>query len=261
MNDQFMPIYVGLTHMKRNQFRGALATALGVTLAAAAISTSQAQSRLPEMTVPSTPSVPGTPSVPSTPSIPGQTTMPSASATPNPTRTSVPRRSQSPQPTSTSTATPSATSSPRITEPSSQNGSTIVDLAIKSKQFKTLVAAVKAAELVDTLSSEGPFTLFAPNDKAFAKLDQNVLKKLLKPVNKDALQKVLKYHVLSGAVMAKDIKAGSVKTVEGNTVRLRLPRSGVTVNGAKVLKADVSASNGVVHTIDTVLIPPGLKLK
>jgi uncharacterized surface protein with fasciclin (FAS1) repeats len=251
-----MPIYVGLTHMKPNQFRGALATALGVTFAAAAISTSQAQNGLP---VPSTPSVPGTsiPSTPAVPSIPGQTAMPSASATPNPSRTSVPRRSTSPQPTST--AMPSATSSPSMSEPSS--GSTIVDLAIKSKQFKTLVAAVKAAELVDTLSSEGPFTLFAPNDKAFAKLDKNVLKKLLKPVNKEALQKVLKYHVLSGTVMAKDIKAGSVKTVEGNTIRLRLPRSGVTVNGAKVLKADVSASNGVVHTIDTVLIPPGLKLK
>jgi uncharacterized surface protein with fasciclin (FAS1) repeats len=257
-----MPIYVGLTHMKPNQFRGALATALGVTFAAAAISTSQAQNGLP---VPSTPSVPGTsipstPAVPSTPSIP--TAMPSTSATPNPSRTSVPRRSSSPRPTSTSTATPSATSSPSMSEPSSQSGSTIVDLAIKSKQFKTLVAAVKAAELVDTLSSEGPFTLFAPNDKAFAKLDKNVLKKLLKPVNKDALQKVLKYHVLSGAVMAKDIKPGSVvKTVEGNTLKLRIPRSGVTVNGAKVLKADVSASNGVVHTIDTVLIPPGLKLK
>jgi uncharacterized surface protein with fasciclin (FAS1) repeats len=253
-----MPIYVGLTHMKPNQFRGALATALGVTFAAAAIGTSQAQNGLPSTpSVPGTPSIPSTPAVPGTPSIPGQTAMPSASATPNPSRTSVPRRSTSPQPTST--AMPSATSSPSMSEPSS--GSTIVDLAIKSKQFKTLVAAVKAAELVDTLSSEGPFTLFAPNDKAFAKLDKNVLKKLLKPVNKEALQKVLKYHVLSGTVMAKDIKAGSVKTVEGNTIRLRLPRSGVTVNGAKVLKADVSASNGVVHTIDTVLIPPGLKLK
>jgi uncharacterized surface protein with fasciclin (FAS1) repeats len=248
--------------MKRNQFRGALATALGVTLAAAAISTSQAETRLSDMTVPGTPSVPATPSVPTIPSIPGQTTMPSASTTPNPSRTSAPRRSQSPRPTSTSTATPSATSSPRMSEPSSQNGGTIVDLAIKSKQFKTLVAAVKAAELVDTLSSEGPFTLFAPNDKAFAKLDKNVLKKLLKPINKAALQRVLKYHVLSGTVMAKDIKPGSVvKTVEGNTIKLRVPASGVTVNGAKVLKADVSASNGVVHTIDTVLIPPDLELK
>jgi uncharacterized surface protein with fasciclin (FAS1) repeats len=257
-----MPIYVGLTHMKPNQFRGALATALGVTFAAAAIGTSQAQNRLPEMTVPSTPSVPGTPSVPttpSTPSIPGRTTMPSASATPNPSRTSVPRRSSSPRPTST--ATPSATSSPSMSEPSTQSGGTIVDLAIKSKQFKTLVAAVKAAELVDTLSSEGPFTLFAPNDKAFAKLDKKVLKKLLKPINKAALQRVLKYHVLSGTVMAKDIKPGKVKTVEGSTVRLRVMDSKVTVNGATVLKADISASNGVVHTIDTVLIPPDLKLK
>jgi uncharacterized surface protein with fasciclin (FAS1) repeats len=137
----------------------------------------------------------------------------------------------------------------------------IVDLASSSEQFKTLVTAVKAADLVEALSSEGPFTLFAPNDKAFAKVPKATLDKLLKPVNKAELQKVLKYHVIAGAVKAADVKSGSVDTAAGSPVKIVAAGGNVTVNGAKVIKADNEASNGVVHVIDTVLIPPGLKLK
>jgi uncharacterized surface protein with fasciclin (FAS1) repeats len=137
----------------------------------------------------------------------------------------------------------------------------IVELASSSTQFTKLVAAVKAAELVEALSSEGPYTLFAPNDKAFAKLPKGTLEKLLKPANKAQLQSVLKYHVIAGAVMAADVKSGKVATAEGSSIKVVAANGAVTVNGAKVIKADNKASNGVVHVIDTVLIPANLKLK
>jgi uncharacterized surface protein with fasciclin (FAS1) repeats len=132
---------------------------------------------------------------------------------------------------------------------------TIVDVASKNGSFKTLVAALKAAELVETLSGEGPFTVFAPTDAAFAKLPKGTLKDLLKPENKEKLQKILTYHVVPGAVFAKDIKPGAVATVEGSNVTLKKGKS-VMVNNARVIKADVKASNGVIHVIDTVIMPP-----
>ncbi len=128
----------------------------------------------------------------------------------------------------------------------------IVDTAIKAGNFKTLVTAVQAAGLVDTLKGPGPFTVFAPTDAAFAKVPKAQLDALL--ADKAKLTKVLTYHVVSGAVMAKDVKAGMVKTVEGSDLTLATT-GGVTVNGAKVVAADVKASNGVIHAIDTVLMP------
>jgi uncharacterized surface protein with fasciclin (FAS1) repeats len=128
----------------------------------------------------------------------------------------------------------------------------IVDTAVKAGNFKTLVAAVQAAGLVDTLKGKGPFTVFAPTDEAFAKIPKETLDGLLK--DKAALTKILTYHVVSGKVMAKDVKAGAVKTVQGQNITLATT-GGVTVNGAKVVAADVAASNGVIHAIDTVIMP------
>ena len=129
----------------------------------------------------------------------------------------------------------------------------IVDTAINAGSFETLVAAVKAADLVDTLKGKGPFTLFAPNDDAFAKLPEGTVDKLLKDVPK--LKKILTYHVVSGKVMAADVsKMKSAKTVEGSEVKINASK-GVKVNNAIVSKADVKADNGVIHIIDTVLMP------
>ena len=126
----------------------------------------------------------------------------------------------------------------------------IVDVAVKAGNFKTLVAAVQAAGLVDTLKGPGPFTVFAPTDEAFAKIPKATLDGLLK--DKAALAKILTYHVVPGKVMAADVKAGMVKSVQGQDITLAT-MGGVTVNGAKVVAADVAASNGVIHAIDTVL--------
>lgn len=134
---------------------------------------------------------------------------------------------------------------------------TIVDVAVGAGNFSTLVAAVTAAELVETLSGEGPFTVFAPTDEAFAALPAGVLDALLLPENKALLAQILTYHVVPGKVMAADVTDGDVATVEGQTVALSTA-SGVTVNGATVVSADVPASNGVIHAIDAVILPPGV---
>ena len=128
----------------------------------------------------------------------------------------------------------------------------IVDTAVKAGSFNTLVTAVKAAGLVDTLKSPGPFTVFAPTDAAFAKIPKADLDKLL--ADKAALTKVLTYHVVPGKVMAKDVKAGKVKTVQGGEITIATT-GGVTVDGAKVTATDVAADNGVIHVIDTVIMP------
>ncbi|MBL8305263.1 MAG: fasciclin domain-containing protein [Rubrivivax sp.] len=128
----------------------------------------------------------------------------------------------------------------------------IVDTAVAAGNFKTLAAALQAAGLVDTLKGPGPFTVFAPTDAAFAKVPKADLDALLK--DKAKLTAVLTYHVLSGKVMAKDVKAGSVKTVQGGSLTLATT-GGVTVNGAKVTAADIAADNGVIHVVDTVLLP------
>ena len=131
---------------------------------------------------------------------------------------------------------------------------TIVDVASAGADFSTLVAAITAANLGETLSGEGPFTVFAPTNEAFAALPEGVLDALLLPENKDALAKILTYHVVPGTVMAADITDGDVATVEGQNVMLSTA-NGVTVNGATVLIADVAADNGVIHAIDAVLVP------
>ncbi|NIO44135.1 MAG: fasciclin domain-containing protein [Candidatus Aenigmarchaeota archaeon] len=129
----------------------------------------------------------------------------------------------------------------------------IVETAINAGSFKTLVKAVKAAKLVETLSGKGPFTVFAPTDKAFRKLPKGTIKKLLKDKNK--LTAVLTYHVVSGKVMASDVlKLKSAKTVQGGRVKFDTA-DGVKVNNANVVKADIKTSNGVIHVIDKVLLP------
>ena len=147
----------------------------------------------------------------------------------------------------------SETASDSMTEEASVG--TIVDVAVGAGNFNTLVAAVTAADLVETLSGPGPFTVFAPTDEAFAALPAGVLDALLLPENKAVLAKILTYHVLSGQVMAADVTDGDVATVEGQTVALSTAM-GVTVNGANVVAADVMASNGVIHAIDAVILPP-----
>ncbi len=117
------------------------------------------------------------------------------------------------------------------------------------------MTAVGAADLVDTLNSDGPFTVFAPTDEAFAALPPGVLDALLLPENKDVLAKILTYHVVPGTVLAADVTDGEVATVEGQNVTLSTA-DGVTVNGAKVVQADIVASNGVIHVIDAVILPP-----
>ena len=135
----------------------------------------------------------------------------------------------------------------------------IVAVASSTEGFSTLVAALSAAGLVETLQGAGPFTVFAPSDDAFAALPAGLLEKLLLPENVAVLTSILTYHVVSGTVMSADIMAGDVPTVEGSTVALDTVY-GVTVNGATVTTADVAASNGVIHVIDAVMVPPTVDL-
>ena len=131
----------------------------------------------------------------------------------------------------------------------------IVDTAVAAGSFKTLVAAVQAAGLVDTLKGEGPFTVFAPTDEAFAALPAGTVEDLLKPENKDKLVKILTYHVVAGKVMSTDLKDDMMaKTVQGGEVKIDLD-NGVMVNDATVTAADIAADNGVIHVIDKVILP------
>ncbi len=135
----------------------------------------------------------------------------------------------------------------------------IVAVAVGNPDFATLVAALTAAGLVETLQGAGPFTVFAPTEAAFAALPEGLLAKLLLPENVAVLTAILTYHVVPGMVMSTDITAGDVATVEGSTVALTTDM-GVMVNGAKVIAADVAASNGVIHVIDAVIVPPTVDL-
>ena len=135
------------------------------------------------------------------------------------------------------------------------SGKDIVALAAGDDNFKTLVAAVKAAGLVETLQGKGPFTVFAPTDAAFAKLPKGTVEDLLKPENKAKLVSILTYHVVPGKVMASDVKTMEAKTVQGQQVSLNVSDAGVTINDAKIVKTDLVANNGVIHVIDTVILP------
>jgi uncharacterized surface protein with fasciclin (FAS1) repeats len=132
----------------------------------------------------------------------------------------------------------------------------IVDTAVAAGSFNTLATALKAAGLVETLKGPGPFTVFAPTDEAFAKLPAGTLESLLKPENKAKLAGILTYHVVAGKVMAADVvKLTSAKTVNGQSVKVAVDGGKVKVDGANVVKTDIAASNGVIHVIDTVLLP------
>ena len=138
---------------------------------------------------------------------------------------------------------------------------TIVEVAVKNDSFKTLVKAVKAAGLVDVLNGDKEFTVFAPTDEAFAKLPKGTLEMLLKPENKEKLVAILTYHVVPGTVMAKKVVGlDEAKTVQGQKVAIKVKGSDVMLNGkSKVVKTDIKTKNGVIHVIDTVILPPEKK--
>ena len=151
---------------------------------------------------------------------------------------------------------PQPTEAP-MPEPTAEPPKTIVDIAAGDERFKTLVAAVTAAGLVETLQGEGPFTVFAPTDEAFAKLPAGTVQELLKPENKQQLVDILTYHVVAGKVMAADVvKLSEAETVLGKKVAVKVEGDSVMVNESKVILTDIEASNGVIHVIDTVLLPP-----
>jgi len=132
----------------------------------------------------------------------------------------------------------------------------IVDTAVSAGDFNTLVTAIKAAGLVETLKSKGPFTVFAPTDDAFAKLPEGTVEDLLKPQNKEKLASILTYHVVAGKVMAADVvKLSHAKTVNGQSLSIKTYGSTVKVDNANVIKTDIECSNGVIHVIDAVVLP------
>jgi uncharacterized surface protein with fasciclin (FAS1) repeats len=197
-----------------------------------------------------------------------QTGLPGTMTKPTGVPTSVPTITPSTIPTTVPT-TPSGMTKPDpsvtpggmtkpVTTPATVApvGKTIAKLVAGNKNFTTLLAALKAADLTETLAGEGPFTVFAPTNDAFKKIPKATLAKLLKPENKEQLKKLLTYHVVSGAVTSKMLKSGQqVDTVEGGKVTIKIKGKKVMVNNATVLLPDVKASNGVIHAIDTVLIP------
>jgi len=154
-------------------------------------------------------------------------------------------------PASTSSSTPATAKAAGTTAQKN-----IVETAVAAGSFNTLVAAVKAAGLVETLSGNGPFTVFAPTDEAFAKLPKGTLEDLLKPENKAKLTSILTYHVVAGSVMAADVvKLESAKTVNGQSVKIQAKDGKVMLGSSQVVKTDIATSNGVIHVIDTVLLP------
>lgn len=143
-----------------------------------------------------------------------------------------------------------------VAEDKKEAGKDIVDTAVAAGSFKTLVAAVKAADLVETLKGPGPFTVFAPTDEAFAKLPAGTVESLLKPENKKKLIALLTYHVVPGKVLAKDVvKLTEAKTVQGSAVAIKVADGKVMVDGANVVKTDIETANGVIHVIDAVIMP------
>lgn len=131
----------------------------------------------------------------------------------------------------------------------------IVDTAIQAGKFSTLTTALRVAGLVDTLKGDGPFTVFAPTDEAFANVPQETLRELLKPENKDQLTAILTYHVIAGKIMARDVvNVNTATTVQGQSIKIDA-KDGVKIDSARVITADIEASNGVIHVIDAVLMP------
>ncbi|MEG4043802.1 fasciclin domain-containing protein [Microcoleus sp. Pol17_C1] len=171
-------------------------------------------------------------------------------ASPTPTGVSQAPTGASPAPTGVSPAPTGASPAPTAATKD------IVAIASGDAQFKTLTKALGAAGLVTTLQGKGPFTVFAPTDAAFAALPKATVDDLLKPANKAKLTKILTYHVVPGSVLSTSLKSGDVKSVEGSSLNVAVSAGKVTVSGANVVKADIKASNGVIHVIDKVLMPP-----
>lgn len=165
----------------------------------------------------------------------------------------VPRKPANPPVGPTS---PAAGAPGKPVEAASAKTRTIVDIATGDKNFQTFSAALKATGLIDTLAQQGPFTVFAPTDAAFAALPQGTLEKLMLPENKQVLRQLLSYHVVLGTVLSKDLKSGAVNTAEGSPVTVKVEPNQVMVNQAKVTTADLQASNGVMHVVDQVIMPP-----
>jgi uncharacterized surface protein with fasciclin (FAS1) repeats len=216
--------------MSRYMFQKSIALTLGAAIVSTGLFvgiSSQAQS--------------GTPGTTATPTTTPATTTPGTTTTPS---------------NGGSMTKPSGMTKPATTPAAAPTGKTIVSIAAGNKNFTTLVKALKAADLVDTLAGEGPFTVFAPTNAAFAKIPKAKLADLLKPENKEQLKKVLTYHVVSGAVTSNLLKSGQkVATVEGGSITVKIKGKKVSINDANVILADVKASNGVIHAIDTVLMP------
>jgi uncharacterized surface protein with fasciclin (FAS1) repeats len=185
----------------------------------------------------------------------GAATPPEASpaTTPETSPATTPETSPAPAPDATTPA-------PTEGAPGASTGTeNLVALAAANGSFKTLTAALKAADLTATLEGAGPFTVFAPTDQAFAALPQEALQELLKPENKALLVKILTYHVVPGKVASTDLKSGAVKSVEGGSINVKVDSAtGVSVNEAKVVQPDIQASNGVIHVIDKVILPPDI---
>lgn len=159
-------------------------------------------------------------------------------------------------------ATTPATETPGTTPPAAgtnnTQGQNLLALVESNNSFTTLNKALQAAGLTETLKGQDNLTVFAPTDAAFAKLPADALQALLQPENKEVLLKVLTYHVVPGSVLSTDLKSGEVKSAEGGTINVKVDNQGVSVNDAKVIQADIRASNGVIHAIDTVILPPDL---
>jgi len=160
--------------------------------------------------------------------------------------------------TPASGANPTPGANPGEASSTTTTQGTIVEVATSKGAFTTLLAAIKASGLTEVLAGEGPFTVFAPTDAAFAALPKGTVEALLRPENKEKLRKVLAYHVLAGSVNSADIKSGQVKTVEGSSVILKTSGGKITVNNARVTDANIQASNGMIHAIDKVILPPDL---
>ncbi|MEH2054596.1 MAG: fasciclin domain-containing protein [Nostoc sp.] len=183
-------------------------------------------------------------------------------ATPSEPTLRTPRTTPGTQPTTAPTEVPS-TETPTTTPPgpgaSSNQSKNLLALAESNASFTTLTKALKAAGLTGALQGKDNLTIFAPTDAAFAKLPPDALQELLKPANKEVLLKILNYHVVHGKVLSSDLKSGELKSLEGGTINVKVdPATGVTVNDAKVTQADITGSNGVIHAIDQVILPPDL---
>ncbi|MBD2294589.1 fasciclin domain-containing protein [Anabaena sphaerica FACHB-251] len=175
-------------------------------------------------------------------------------------RTTQPVKPETEVPSTPGTEKPETTTPPTTQTPTSTTETkNVIEVAESAGSFKTLIRALQAAGLTEVLQGSGPFTIFAPTDEAFAKLPQDAVRDLLKPENKEILVKILTYHVVPGKVLSSDLKSGKVTSLQGDTINVQVnPSKGVLVNDAQVTKADIPASNGVIHQIDNLILPPSL---